>query len=206
MEEPPTDLLRTRVSLLERVKNLDDGASWTEFFRIYAGLVRSYARRRGLREHEVEEVAQEVFKRLARTIHDFHPAERPGSFRNWLGRLTRWRSDDKLRERTRSPTTPTGSNDDDRTPILERVPAPPDPAFEFEAEARGHLLEELFRRLERQVSPKQLQIFHLLVVENMPVNRVAELFSMSVTNVYVLKHRVMQKLRAEAKRVPFAWD
>jgi RNA polymerase sigma factor (sigma-70 family) len=205
MSEAPPDSLRTRVSLLERVKNLDDARSWAEFFETYQNLVRSYARRRGLREHEVEDVAQEVFKRIARTIHDFHHASRPGSFRNWLRRLTRWRADDKLRERTRSPDTPPVPDEND-TPLVERIAAPPDPGLEFEAEARNHLLAELFRRLENKVSPKHLQIFQLLVVENMPAERVAKLFSMSMTNLYVLRHRVLEKLRAEAKRVPLAWD
>lgn len=206
MNNPAPDSLPTRVSLLERVKNLDDARSWAEFFHTYENLVRSYARRRGLRDHEVEDVAQEVFKRVARTIHDFHRGERPGSFRNWLGRLTRWRADDKLRERPRLAAAPLEDEDTERTPLVERVAAPPDPALEFEAEAREHLLQELFRRLESSVSPRQLQIFQLLVVENMPAPRVAELFSMSLTNVYVLKHRVLQKLRAEVKRVPLAWD
>ena len=205
MNEPAPDSLRTRVSLLERVKNLDDARSWAEFFQTYENLVCSYARRRGLRDHEVDDVAQEVFKRIARTIHDFHHAARPGSFRNWLRRLTRWRAEDRLRERTRSPDSPTRP-DESGTPLVERIAAPPDPALEFETEARQHLLTELFRRLENKVSPKHLQIFQLLVVENMPAERVAELFSMSLTNIYVLRHRVMEKLRAEAKRVPLAWD
>lgn len=206
MNDPVPDTLHTRVSLLERVKNLDDARSWSEFFHVYESLVCSYARRRGLREHEVEDVAQEVFKRIARTIHDFHHAAHPGAFRSWLRRLTRWRAEDKLRERARNPDTPTPAEDVDATPLVERVAAPPDPALAFEAEARQHLLTELFRRLESKVSPRHLQVFQLLVVENMPPERVAQLFSMSLTNVYVLRHRVMEKLKAEAKRVPLAWD
>jgi RNA polymerase sigma-70 factor (ECF subfamily) len=202
---PDSDSLRTRASLIERVKNLEDARSWAEFFGIYENLVRAYARRCHLRDHEVEEVAQEVFKRIARTIHDFQPGERPGSFRNWLRRLTRWRAGDVLRERTRSPDSPTNPAEGD-TPLVERLPAPPDPALAFESEARRHLLAELFRRLDGKVSPRHLQIFQLLVVENLPVERVAEMYGMTPTNLYVLRHRVLEKLRAEARRIPLAWD
>ena len=52
MAELPTDALRTRLSLLDRVKNLDDHASWKEFFVTYERLVRGLARRRGLGDHE----------------------------------------------------------------------------------------------------------------------------------------------------------
>lgn len=198
MHDPPSpdDSLPTRFSLLERVKDLDDARSWDEFFHRYRDLVRHYARRRGLREHEVEEVAQEVFERIARTIHDFHPEKRTGSFRSWLGRLTGWRSRDKLRERAQIPPPPDGAV------YLEDLPAPPDPGLEFESEARRHLLGELFRRLAHQIPPRQMQIFHLLVVEQLPAARVATLFSLNIAHVYVLKHRVMRKLQAEATRMP----
>lgn len=205
MNETATDSMRTRVSLLERVKDLDDARSWSEFFQTYENLVCSYARRRGLREHEVDDVAQEVFKRIARTIHEFHHAAHPGSFRSWLRRLTGWRAEDRLRERAHLPDS-VPLSDERTTPLVERIAAPPDPALEFEAEARQHLLAELFRHLENKVSPRHLQIFQLLVVEDMPAEHVARLFSMSLSNLYVLRHRVMEKLRAEAKRVPLAWD
>ena len=94
MERPiPDDTLRTRVSLINRVKNLADDRSWTEFFARYQRIVQSVARSRGLSEHEAEDVMQEVFMRVAETIGKFSLAPRPGSFRSWLFQLTRWRAD-----------------------------------------------------------------------------------------------------------------
>jgi RNA polymerase sigma-70 factor (ECF subfamily) len=205
MDESRSDSLRTRVSLLERVKDLDDARSWEEFFRTYERLVRGLARRRGLREHEAEEVAQEVFKRIAQTIHRFERVPRPGAFRKWLGKLTRWRADDKLRERARQPFE-SWQSPDESTPTAERVPAPPDPQMEFEQETRQHLLETLFKRLEPRIPPKHLQVFHLLVIENVPVERVMELYNMSASHVYVIKHRVTQKMREEVRNLPLDWD
>ena len=49
MERPPSDdTLRTRVSLINRVKNLTDDQSWSEFFERYQRIVQSVARSRGL--------------------------------------------------------------------------------------------------------------------------------------------------------------
>ncbi len=205
MAEPPTDAMRTRLSLLDRVKNLDDDASWREFFLTYDRLVRSLARRRGLGEHEAEDVAQEVFKRVAQTIHSFEHVQRPGAFRKWLGKLTRWRADDKVRERQRQREV-VPLDDDERTPTIERVPAPPDPLLEFESEARRHLIDTLFKRLEATVSPKHLQIFHMLVVEGADARVVSELYGISTAHLYVIKHRIVQKLRDEARTLPLDWD
>jgi RNA polymerase sigma-70 factor (ECF subfamily) len=205
MDEPKQDSLHTRLSLLYRVKDLDDAQSWEEFFCTYERLVRGLARRRGLRDHEADEVAQEVFKRIARTIHNFEPAPRPGSFRKWLGQLTRWRSDDKLRERRRAPFE-SWRVDEDRTPTAERVPAPADPQLEFEAETRHHMLETLFKRIETRVAAKHLQIFQMLVLEEAPVARVATIYHMSAAHIYVIKHRITQLLRAELRQLPLEWE
>ena len=205
MAEPPTDAMRTRLSLLDRVKNLDDHASWKEFFVTYERLVRGLARRRGLGDHEAEDVAQEVFKRVAQTIHTFEHVRRPGAFRKWLGKLTRWRADDKVRERVRQREV-VPIDDDERTPTIERVPAPPDPVLEFESEARRHLIDTLLRRLEATVSPKHLQIFHMLVIEGADARVVSELYGISPAHLYVIKHRVLQKLRDEARTLPLDWD
>jgi RNA polymerase sigma-70 factor (ECF subfamily) len=204
MHDRPSDPLPTRLSLLARVRDLDDAASWAEFFHTYERLVHGLARRRGLTEHEAEDVAQEVFRRLARTLPEFQRGERPGSFRNWLGRLTRWRAEDKLRERARAPR-PVGdfaSGDDDGPDMVARLPAEPPEDDGFEAEARQHLLDVLFKRLETTVPPRDLQVFQLVALEGMDPDAVARMFNLTRSHVYVLKHRIVKKLREEAARLP----
>jgi RNA polymerase sigma factor (sigma-70 family) len=207
MEHPTADdTLRTRVSLINRVKNLSDDRSWVEFLSRYQRVVQSLARSRGLTEHEAEDVAQEVFKRIAATIGEFCHAARPGSFRSWLFQLTRWRADDKMRERARhvwrplpSASGPGGSPD--RTPTLEQAQTPAEIERAFEAEAQRHMIETLFKAIERSVTPKQVQIFQLLVIDETPVDKVAELYQITPAAVYVIKHRVIAKLQAEVKRL-----
>ena len=46
-------------------------ASWAEFHRLYRRLVYGRARRAGLPHEDAEDVAQDVFKRVAETIHEF---------------------------------------------------------------------------------------------------------------------------------------
>jgi RNA polymerase sigma-70 factor (ECF subfamily) len=204
-EKTSTDSLRTRVSLLDRVKNLDDARSWEEFFHVYDRLVQGLARQRGLGHHEAEEVAQEVFKRVAQTIHEFERAPRPGSFRKWLFQLTRWRADDKKRRERVPHALSLEASDEDGTPLLEQLPAPPDPLFDLEVQTRLHLLETLFRQISPTVPPRHLQIFQLLVIDGMPVERVAQLFHMNNAAIYVIKHRITAKLREEVRRLPLDW-
>lgn len=56
----------TRVSLLSRLRDLDDDASWSEFDRTYRGLIFGVARRAGLRGSEAQEVVQDTLLASAR--------------------------------------------------------------------------------------------------------------------------------------------
>src|ERR1041385_6507655 len=191
MERPPADdTLRTRVSLINRVKNLTDDRSWTEFFARYQRIVQAVARSRGLTEHEAEDVMQEVFKGVAEKIGEFSLVPRPGSFRSWLFQLTRWRADDKMRERERQmwgklSNRSAGDSGFGNTPTLEHVPTPQELEANFAAEAQRHLVETLFKTIAPSVTPKQMQIFQLLVIDEVPVEKIATLYQIKPAAIYV---------------------
>src|SRR5471032_3311695 len=120
-----THSLLTRASLLFRLRDWKDAASWEEFYRLYRRLVYGLARRAGLMHDEAEEVTQDVFKRVAETIQNFESDPARGSFRGWLMNLTRWRIADKFRQRP-----PVGGrtivhrSNVDHTGTVERLPDP----------------------------------------------------------------------------------
>lgn len=201
MDDPKTDPWLTRVSLLARVKNLDDAASWQEFFETYQVMVRKMAQSRGLRDHEADEVAQEVFKRIATTIGDFERAPHRGAFRSWLFRLTRWRADDHRDARTTVESRrETRVDAGDGPGALHQIAAEGiDP---FEAEARRNLVETLLKRVSHRLSAKDLQVFQLHVLDEKPVEEVARLLRVTATVVYNVKHRVVKLMREEVDRFP----
>lgn len=207
-----TDTLPTRVSLLERVKNLQDRSSWREFYSRYETKVIGIARSRGLTEHDAEDVAQEVFKRVAITIGEYKTSQQPGSFRSWLFKLTRWRATDQLRTRRPYQPTPFGgetfseSGRKGRIPSIEDVPAPAEVEMTFERESQRHLIDSLLKRVERLVSPKKLQISQMLVLDEVPAIKIAALYGITPSAVYVIKHRTMAKLRDEIAQLQHSAD
>ncbi len=78
----------TRLSLLMRVRDLGDGRSWGEFHAIYRPLIFGYLRSLGLKEHDANDLTQEVFCRLTAILPTFEPDRRRGRFRSYLWRLT----------------------------------------------------------------------------------------------------------------------
>lgn len=86
------------------MRNVGDGASREEFHRLYRRLIYGRARRAGLPHEDAEDVAQEVFKRVAETIKDVDTNPDRGSFRGWPMKLTHWRIADKFESRAKSPS------------------------------------------------------------------------------------------------------
>jgi RNA polymerase sigma factor (sigma-70 family) len=200
--------LHTRPTLLFRLRNWEDEQSWNEFYRLYYNFVFDLARRNGLSRADAEEVTQDVFRRVAETIHQFESDPARGTFRGWLMNLTRWRIADKFRARQPHEKQPpsaraVGLNTDDRTCTIERLP---DQAFireeaTDEAEWQRHVLDAALSRLARRVPAKHIQVFDLYARQNWPVFRVARELGINPASVYVINHRLTKQLKIEVEQL-----
>src|SRR5436190_20886073 len=123
MGELSNDSIPTRASLLGRLKNWDDQASWEDFARTYSRLIRGFAIQSGLTEEEAREVEQETLLCVAKTIRQFESNPERGTFKAWLLKLTRWRIADQFRKRPpESARRAASSRRPDDTPTIERIP------------------------------------------------------------------------------------
>ncbi len=192
--------LMTRASLLGRLKNWEDAASWEEFTQTYSRLIRGVARQSGLNEAEAKDVEQETLLCVARTIHDFESNPARGSFKSWLLNLTRWRIADQFRKRGPNPDAgrPEDAPSNERTATIEQVPDPFSLDAVWETEWKKNLFETALARIGRRVKPKHLQIFDLYSVRRWPVSKVARELGVSMVQVYLVHHRVTKLLKQEA--------
>ena len=199
----------TRASLLERLKDMGDQASWNAFYEIYYDLIFGVARRAGLNESEAAEVVQETLITVAKKMPSFTYNPAKDSFKGWLLTVVRWRIRDQLAKRSgpggkqhRSfPGEPAGP--DTRTATVDRVADPAVPALEaiWEQEWESQLLEAALARIKRQVQPKHYQIYHLHVVLGQPAREVARTLAVNAAQIYLAKHRVGNLLKKEVRRL-----
>ena len=77
----------TRTSLLRRVREPADQASWGEFVALYQPLLLSYVRKHGVGEHDARDVVQGIFIALLRKLPKFELNRSKGRFRTWLWRV-----------------------------------------------------------------------------------------------------------------------
>src|SRR6266478_5996435 len=80
----PDETIATRASLLGRLKDLGDVASWEEFYQTYRELIYSVARKAGLNETEAEEAVQETLISVAKKMPGFKYDPTVDSFKGWL--------------------------------------------------------------------------------------------------------------------------
>ncbi len=193
--------LMTRASLLGRLKNWEDAASWEEFTQTYSRLIRGVARQSGLSESEAKDVEQETLLCVARTIHEFESNPERGSFKSWLLNLTRWRITDQFRKRPPGEAAASSEpgRSDDRTATIERIEDPFSLEAVWETEWKKNLFETALSRISRRVKPKHLQIFDLYSVRRWPVAKVARELGVSMVQVYLVHHRVTKLLKQEAE-------
>jgi RNA polymerase sigma-70 factor (ECF subfamily) len=208
--------LPTRVSLLERLRDAGDEASWAEFHRSYHGLLVGVARRAGLNEHEADEAVQETLIAIAKKMPEFHYAPGKDSFKGWLLQIARWKIVDQIRRR---PQPRSASQAREPATVAERLARQTDPQHEdsaggqhlldprdefesiWDAEWGCHLLKQALGRVKRQAKPEHYAIYHLSVVEEQPIVEVCRTLGISAAAVYLAKYRVGALVKKELLRL-----
>ena len=190
--EPMSVSIPTRPSLLRRIKNWQDQASWEDFFNTYSGLIFNVARKCGLNESQAEDVTQETLIRVAKHIGDFNYDPAIGSFKSWLLTVAQSRIDDQFRRNKRAghhvalpEDTGTG------------VSVPPNlvsqaPEEIWNTEWEQTLLQAADAKVRRRVEPQTYQ-----VNRNWTPQRIAERFDVTVAQVYQAKNRVIKLMMEE---------
>src|SRR5438876_7017588 len=91
--------ISTRQTLLARLKDLGDQASWRQFFDTYWRLIHATALKAGLTNTEAEEVVQEVMIAAAKKMPEFTYEPGKDSLKGWRLAVTRWKVADQFRKR-----------------------------------------------------------------------------------------------------------
>lgn len=181
----------TRSSLLLRVRDPGDSASWSEFHSIYRPLLIRYACHRGLDAESAEDVAQQCLSAVSQRIRKF---EKKRSFRAWLRGMV----DNKVSDHIARNGSQAGQlNEASLESSSESGPL----ARLWEQTWNERLLEVLRDHLRGHFAEHTLRAFELYVMKDMPVEQIATLLGMTPNQIYVAKSRVVRYLRESCDEV-----
>ncbi len=178
----------TRSSLLVRLRDHQDVA-WREFFSLYTPVVFGYCLRRGLQPSDAEDITQEVFIEVARSIRSFEYQSEKGRFRDWLATIT-WRRLARFWQNQKKSQDPIGNHD-------LQVHTDPEWVDEFQAVITQQALENI----QSGFANSTWQLFLANWQEGLPAAQVALRFGVPIEMVYNAKSRALKQLEVEVLRL-----
>jgi RNA polymerase sigma-70 factor (ECF subfamily) len=198
------ELIPTRATLIQRLKDWQDHTSWQDFFDTYWKLIYGTAIKSGLTATEAQDVVQETMISVAKHMPSFKYDPTIGSFKTWLLNMTRWRITDQLRRRGPFAAGPSSFDDPATgTRIVDKVVDPMSRDLDalWDMEWEKNLLNTAMAKVKRRLDPQKFQIFDLYVNKEWTPEKVATTFGISVDQVYLAKHRTTELIREEVERL-----
>ncbi|MGK0184755.1 MAG: RNA polymerase sigma factor (sigma-70 family) [Verrucomicrobiales bacterium] len=191
------DSLKTRQTLLLRIRDEGDERAWAEFMELYAAFIFNYCRKQGLQTADTEDVVQEVFRAVAKSIRgfDYDPAQ--GTFRSWLFRVVRSKLANHFNKQKRHPTTP-GETQLEYLADQESE-ASADEAADWELEYKRRVFQWATERVQSEFKENTWRAFWMSAVEEKSPADIAGELGISTGAVYIAKSRVVARLRKEVE-------
>jgi len=182
----PQEFPVTRASLIASIRDGVGASTWQDFFRHYAPAVFRVALQRGMRRDEADDIVQQVMITVVRRIGAFDYDRDRGQFRSWVRTI----ADNKILEHRRKFAR------DARTALAAAAEQPVETDDEtWQREWRSQDLMHCMEELMADVPLRHLEAFRMYVVERRPVEEVARRMDLSVGNVYVIRTRIIKRLR-----------
>jgi RNA polymerase sigma-70 factor (ECF subfamily) len=147
-----------------------------------------------LQAADVDNVVQEVFQSLARTVQDFRRDRGSGSFCAWLFTVTHSRIRDWHRRQRRQPTAVGGSDVLER---LEQEPAPPDDPSSATINPTATLCRRALDLVRPEFTETTWQAFWRSTIDGHDTADIAADLGMTANAVRLAKSRVLRRLREE---------
>jgi RNA polymerase sigma-70 factor (ECF subfamily) len=185
--------LHTPASLLLRIHDPRDTASWQTFVDTYAPLVYRYCRQRGLQDADAADVGQEVLSQVARAIRTFEYQRDKGRFRDWLGTVTRH----KLGQFLKGKANQVGSAGGEEGQGLLSDLAVAAPDAQWTEEFNAQVLRTALERIRPHFEPTTWQAFSQVWLDRRSALETSQALKVPLEGVYLAKSRVLKRLREE---------
>jgi RNA polymerase sigma-70 factor (ECF subfamily) len=183
--------------LLVRLRDAGDARAWAQFVDIYAPLIYSFARRRGLQDADAADLTQEVLAAVSQGVRRFDYDPGRGSFRGWLFTVVV----NKLRTlQARLVHREQGSGGTSAQQLLLDVPAADDDD-QWDSECQQRLFAWAAGEVQKDVEPATWQAFWQTSVLRLRPQEAARQLNMSVAAVYMAKSRVLTRLKAMIQQI-----
>lgn len=180
-------------SVIERARGGDPEA-FNELVRTYQRRVLGTIYRLLGAPDEVEDVAQDVFIRMFRSLGKLRHA---GGFELWLYRLAVNTTYDHLRKRRRRRDTPMSCLDEDQVHAMDAAVS----GRSFQMQQRHREVREVVSRLLDRIPPGDRTLLVLKEVEGLSLNELGQVFGVGAGTVKVRLFRARKRALRACERM-----
>jgi len=192
----------TSTDLLIGLKDWSNDRVWTSFCQRYRPVLVAFGRRLGLDESDTHEAAQEALAAFAESYRKGAYDPKQGRLRTWLLAIASHKIRSLQRRNYRRPNTVDIS---EKTKLLNGVPDDHSMSQVWETEWQRAVLEACMGEVYGKVEASTLQAFELHMLEEWPVDKVADHLGMTRNAVFKASRRVLTRLREAYAHVSEDW-
>lgn len=189
--------LRTRITLLTRLKDTRDEDAWREFVSLYQPAIHRWCRQVGLQEADAGDVTQQVLVQLCKAMANFVYDRSRGTFRGWLYTVTRhaWQAWRKTQARH------VGSGDSEVLQRLHNVAAREDLLARVGEAYDLELLAEARERVRAEFTAQSFEAFELMKIQGLSGREAAERLAMKTDAAFQACSRVMRRMTTVIREI-----
>ncbi|MDD7985213.1 sigma-70 family RNA polymerase sigma factor [Lentisphaera marina] len=194
-----SDFAPTRITLIQRVKNPDDQAAWTDFCEYYSGFITMLLNKMKVPNSLHHDLTQELMLKLWKSIKSFDVDDSRARFRTWLGKVLRNSVIDYMRsENARKNREFRTGEEDNYFNILAGGNSDLDKVIH--QEWTDYMLNQAIEHLKSSFSGNAIEVF-MMSSQGNSVKEISQNLSIPANTVYVLRSRVKAKFMAELKQL-----
>ncbi len=191
------DSYRTRLTLLEKIKNKHDDESWEDFVFYYKTFIYIICRRMNLNHHDSEEIVQKVLLISWKKLPEFN-YDGKKTFRGWLCSLTQMCVKDFYRviKSHNKKLENASKNEENLVSSFSNIDEI------AEEEWKSYIASMALMNIKDKFSSNVIDVFQRLTKGESPA-QISEEMDIPNNTVAVYKKRVIAKLREEIKRLNY---
>ena len=198
----------TSVTLIAKIKNLEDSAAWVRFWDTYQGAIRAFAALKG-GEQNADDIVMQVLGKLVDVLRSGQYTPDKGKFHSYLATMIvnevhMAHRKDVVRQKDKSIPidSPVGGDEGGKT-VADTLAAQSGSPDELDddwrkavlASAREHVL------MHTALSDRDRQVYRAYAMEGEDIGEVAKKFGLSRNSVSQIKTRIEKRIVAAGREM-----
>jgi len=190
---------RTRVTLLQKLKDSHDDVAWADFAYYYRNYIFNIARRMNLGHDDANEIVQLVLLKSWNKLGEFNYDSEKGRFRGWLCRVTGNEIRNYYRDQKKRYVSIEEFKTEDGRSTLEQFTEPEIEKI-AEEEWEDYVPRLAWKNISGSFEDNARRTYEMFLEGRTP-EEIAGKLGISKNTVYVHKNRIREKLIPEIKRL-----